>query len=381
MSKRVPAIEYIRGLAMLGVVGIHTGAYSLTNPDVNIHLFALLEIFTRFSVPIFFFVSAFGLFCQYKAEAPLDYRNYFRRRYRTVVIPYVIWSLLYMLHQTLLSGDKLFWKPPYIFEYFFFGLASYQLYFLVILIWFYLLMPLWRRIMPWLLKAPVKNLAILLVLQIIFNYYSCFLLEADSDNYFIRLALQYRLSYLPLHYFFIFLLGAVCAQRLKEFLAILTQHRTAVKAFFAATLAGMLGAYYWLLLGEGYTPEQAVNTVQQLNPIGVLYTLAATLFLVERFNRQPPSGGSAWLLDGLSCYSYPVYLVHPLVMYYLTDFLAGRGFDVTVPVVLFFYTATIVISLSFGWVLGKTTRFLPLVGLLLGGSSPRSPKVNSAEGS
>lgn len=378
MSKRVPAIEYIRGVAMLGVVGIHTGAYSLANPDVNIHLFALLEIFTRFTVPIFFFVSAFGLFCQHSSDEPLDYGRYFWRRGRTVLVPYVVWSLLYMLHSGWLSGDYWQFSSPYIFEAFLFGLASYQLYFLVILIWFYLLMPLWRALLRRILDAPVRNLVILLILQIAFNYYSSYHVRADSDNYYVQLALQHRLSYLPLHYVFIFLFGAVCAQRRDECLAFFLRHYPAVKAFFALTLGGMLGAYYWLLFASGYSPLEGVETVHQLNPIGVLYTLAAAMFLTARFTRRPPSGGTAALLGSLSRYSYPVYLFHPLVMYYLGDGLAGAGFAVTVPVVIFFYITTIAVSLCFGAALETISRYVPLLGLLLTGSSPSRSKAKPA---
>jgi surface polysaccharide O-acyltransferase-like enzyme len=133
-TARIKAIEYIRGIAMLGVVGIHTGAYSLTNPSVNIHLFAIFEIFTRFSVPIFFFISAFGLFYRQSLDSPFNYRHFFSRRLQTVLLPYVTWSLLYMLHYTWVSGDSQPWQPPLLYEYFIFGLASYQLYFLVILL-------------------------------------------------------------------------------------------------------------------------------------------------------------------------------------------------------------------------------------------------------
>lgn len=31
-KKHLPAISFMRGIGMLGVIGIHTGAYSLTNP-------------------------------------------------------------------------------------------------------------------------------------------------------------------------------------------------------------------------------------------------------------------------------------------------------------------------------------------------------------
>ena len=59
-KERVPAIEYMRGISMLGVVGIHVGSqYLMNNPTPNLQLLALYEIVTRFSVPIFFFISAF----------------------------------------------------------------------------------------------------------------------------------------------------------------------------------------------------------------------------------------------------------------------------------------------------------------------------------
>ena len=67
-KERVPAIEYMRGISMLGVVGIHVGSqYLMNNPTPNLQLLALYEIVTRFSVPIFFFISCvqFSLFIRY----------------------------------------------------------------------------------------------------------------------------------------------------------------------------------------------------------------------------------------------------------------------------------------------------------------------------
>ena len=62
MANRIRNVEYMRGLAMFGVVAIHVGAQALTAPALNPHIILLLEVFSRFCVPLFFFVSAFGLF-------------------------------------------------------------------------------------------------------------------------------------------------------------------------------------------------------------------------------------------------------------------------------------------------------------------------------
>ena len=40
----LPEITYMRGLCMLGVIGIHVGSYALQNPFVNLELISVLEI-------------------------------------------------------------------------------------------------------------------------------------------------------------------------------------------------------------------------------------------------------------------------------------------------------------------------------------------------
>lgn len=223
-KQHIVALDYIRGLSMLGVLGIHTGAYSLTNPVANPHLFVLLEIVSRFSVPIFFFVSSFGLFISQPLQKEFHYLDFMRRRFNAVFLPYIAWSLLYMPHYTWISGDAGIWDKPHFYEFLFFGLASYQLYFLVILIWFYALMPLWRMLARFLINNPLSGL-VLLIVQIAFNYYSSYILKPGYDNYYLNLAVQHRMSYLILHYVFIFMLGAVCAELYPQFTAILKRKK------------------------------------------------------------------------------------------------------------------------------------------------------------
>jgi peptidoglycan/LPS O-acetylase OafA/YrhL len=373
-KQKINALDYIRGISMLGVVGIHTGAYSLSNPKVNIHLFALLEIFTRFSVPIFFFVSAFGLFITQDLTVKLNYTNFIMRRSRTVLLPYIVWSFLYMIHYTLISRDTSIWNPPLLYEYAFFGLASCQLYFLVILLWFYALMPVWRSMVRSILEHPLRNLSIILLLQIIFNYYSSYLLKVDTSNYYLNKALSYRLNYWVLHYLFIFLLGAVCAVKYTDFEKAINRYRQHIKIFFSFSLAGMLSFYYYLLYASHYTPEQAVNTAHQLSPIGVLYTLSTTLFLFMLFNKDKMPRIIRNILSTLGNHSYLVYLVHPLVMYYLDRYLSGHNIMMSAPIVIAFYLATTGISLTFSVVIKKISTYFPIISLLLTGSNIPKPK-------
>lgn len=368
-TERILAIDYIRGIAMLGVVGIHTGSMSLSNPHVNIHLFALLEIVSRFSVPIFFFVSAFGLFISQDLSGPFAYITYVKRRLRNVFIPYVVWSLLYMIHATLLSGDWAVWHITMLIQYLFFGLASYQLYWLVILLWFYLFMPLWRWMLRGILAHPRSTLPTLLLAQIVFNYYSSYLIVmSDPPHSLADLLLQYRLNYWVLHYLFIFLFGGYCAQNYQIIKQWVHHSQHLIVAFFISTLGLMLFFYYFLLFELHYTPEQAVNTAHQLSPAGILYTLASTLFLLMCFQCYSLPKLPARLLQALSTHSYSVYLVHPFFLYYLNELLGHLNLLFTAPVTIGFYIIVIILSLAFGWGVKVLSRHYPLIGLLLTGS-------------
>lgn len=346
MNQRIDSIEYIRGLAMLGVVGIHTGAWMLSNPAANIHLFALLEIISRFSVPIFFFVSSFSLFRQYPVNLPFDTGRFYHRRLTRVLVPYVVGSILYMLHYSFLTGDWSIWFPILIYQFFLFGMASYQLYFLVILLWFYLLMPIWRRWVRQILQRPFLWLGLLLTAQIGFNYYSSYVLRPTSALFYLDLLIQYRMSWLLLHYLFLFLLGGVAAARYDEIMVFLQRHARLIRNFFLLSAATMLANYYFLLLIRHYTLEQAVNTVHQLSPAGVVYTLAACLYFMLRFEQPLPDVlRSVLKINGR--HSYAVFWIHPLFMHYFQQVLSVWGWPMNVPVTIAFYTATLVCSLAF----------------------------------
>ena len=150
MSKRfIHSINYMRGLCMLGVIAIHVGSVAIVNPSPNLGLVAILEILSRFSVPAFFFLSAFGMFYSQPLDQPFVYKDYLRRRLRTVFVPYLAWSLFYMVYVSVISHNFSVFQPYAFFRTLWYGLAMYHIYFLVILLWFYFLMPLCRSCASW----------------------------------------------------------------------------------------------------------------------------------------------------------------------------------------------------------------------------------------
>ncbi|MDF2564709.1 MAG: putative rane-associated acyltransferase [Massilibacillus sp.] len=371
IKNRINAIEYIRGISMLGVIGIHTGSQYLSNQLSNIHLVALFEIVTRFSVPIFFFVSAFGLFYNLNLNEKFNYVQFMKKRFKTVLIPYLSWSFIYLMHYTLTYGDYSPWSITTILFYLFFGLSSYQLYFLVILLWFYALMPIWI----WMIKRmTVVKLALLLVFQIVFDYYSSFILSPNSSSKLINTFIEYRLNYIVLHYIFIFIWGGYCAVHYEAFHAKLQKYYKLLSSSFIVSLASLLGYYYYLIYYEQYTAESAINTAHQLSPAGIFYTIGATLFFFGIFTFAKIPNPLHSFLSILGKHSYFAYLFHPFAISYLYLTIGYTGHLMTAPITIVFYLAVAAISILVAMLMRSIGNKFPLLNILLIGIYPKTKK-------
>lgn len=370
---RVSAVEAIRGISMMGVIGIHIGAEYLANPSPNIHLVALFDIGTRFSVPIFFFISAFGLFYGQSPSAPFSYRDFLVRRGRAVVVPYLVWSLFYLIHDAYAYGVGF---PPLVSlpGILFFGNAKYQLYFMVILIWFYLLMPLWRMLLA---RMTLPLLAVILLVQIGFDYWSSFNTAFNLYVYglpegtLLRALLFYRLNYWVMHYVFIFLLGGYIALHFDAFRTLMARHTARLYALGIVSLAALLAWYYKLLLVDGYTPLEGIYTAHQLSPLGIFYTLGATLALFAFFTRLGTENALGRAFQVLGKHSYFIYLAHPVAITYLLMMIHGAGYVLTAPIALGMYAATLLLTLIGAIFVRKIGEYLPIVNELTIGLKPK----------
>ncbi len=363
---KLPAIEYIRGISMMGVIGIHVGAQYLGNPASNLHLTALFEVVSRFAVPIFFFISAFGLFYHLDLRQPFRYADFMKRRFRTVLIPYLVWSFFYLIHDGLFYhvGFPALSALP---ELLFFGNTKYQLYFLVILLWFYLLMPLWIGIVR---RVSWKGLLLLLTAQLAFNYFSSYhegfhqYIYSLPQYSFLRELLEYRLNYWVLHYFFIFLLGGWLSVHFELFRDLMQKYRNLITACFWLSLAALLGYYYSLIYRDGYTQLEAIFTAHQLSPAGVMYTIMASLFFFTIFTYQRYPQFLNPVLSLLGRHSYFAYLAHPVAITYLGTWLANAGFIMTAPIAIGFYFAVLISSVLAAILFRHLGETIPPINLL-----------------
>ena len=81
-----------------------------------------------------------------------------------------------------------------------------------------------------------------------------------------------RLNYWVIHYVWIFLLGAVCAERYEPVCEYMWRYRYLLGVSAVSSILLMLGSYYYVMDVWHYTVLEAIYTVHQMSPMGVLYT-------------------------------------------------------------------------------------------------------------
>lgn len=358
-------IDNLRGICMLGVIGIHIGSLALA-PN-NFTLYLLLEILSRYSVPSFFFISGYGLACTDKgllSGSRLNYIDFMKKRLRGAGLPYLSWSFFYMLYFWLiLPPGFVSWNPLHVAYVLFFGLGCYHLYFMVILLWFYASYPLWRRLLRIIIHQSIPFMLVLLfIFQLAFNWWTTHPgLNTAGWSVLAKNFFDYRLNYLPLHYLLIFISGGLAACYWEKFIALLRRYSAMVCIIFAASVAWDVQSCYEAVTVKGYTLIDLANTYHQLSPQGLCYTVGSLLFFclaLDWLERRAQAKGSlANLLykaiSILSAYSMLIYFVHPLLLDWLSSAYNHFGIIMTVKKVALSYVLLVLGSLALSILLTK----------------------------
>lgn len=372
-------IDNLRGICMLGVIGIHIGSLALAPNNFTLYLF--LEILSRYSVPSFFFISGYGLACTDKgllSGSRLNYIDFMKKRLRGAGLPYLSWSLFYMLYFWLiLPPGFVSWNPLHVAYVLFFGLGCYHLYFMVILLWFYASYPLWRRLLRIIIHQSIPFMLVLLfIFQLAFNWWTTHPgLNTAGWSVLAKNFFDYRLNYLPLHYLLIFISGGLAACYWEKFITLLRRYNAMVCIIFAASVAWDVQSCYEAVTVKGYTLIDLANTYHQLSPQGLCYTVGSLLFFclaLDWLERKVQSEGSLAkpfykAVSILSAYSMLIYFVHPLLLDWLSSAYNHFGIIMTVKKVALSYVLLVLGSLALSILLTKAFEKCSTAKLLFTG--------------
>ncbi|GHF46815.1 peptidoglycan/LPS O-acetylase OafA/YrhL [Deinococcus metalli] len=297
---RVVALDVFRGVAIMAVVALHTSGMGLRYAPEGSALGTALAVLNRsllFVVPAFVFMTALVL--TRSALRHFDLRRYYASRARTALLPYLLWTLLYVLFRFATGQEDAAQvrEPGRWAVWLLYGKGYYHLYFLLVVLQFYavlpLLLPLWRRRWPlWgvLLAAAVAQLAV----------YGLNRVDVLEFAYPATMAVWY----LPT-----LALGMYFGANEGAFEALWARGRVWIVGVTALTLA------WFLPLSLSALQEEPVSTLA-FSAANWAYTAAAVLVLFGASLALAATRGR-WVraLTVLGTLSLQVYLLHPALLY------------------------------------------------------------------
>ncbi|MCD8036841.1 MAG: acyltransferase [Clostridiales bacterium] len=298
MEKR-REIDFANVVLCLIVIFAHIISRAVSSLDHTSVQFAVVFIPSRlctFAVPGFIFLSAMKYFMKY-SDKPLDYGSFLKSRIKYVVLPYVLWNVIYYL--ALIPLGFFVFYPAELIKYIFVGNMISHFYFVVAIVQFYLLMPFWL----WLVNKVSGKILIpvSLVIMILFGQY----LGAGfryNDRIFLK-------------YIFYWICGCYAGKYSDRFWSFIKKYSKVIAAVFLLA-AGTDGILTWI-------NASGMKFIPQLENIHIFYCSVAILFLFSIAMWKSTKIVDNPIFGIINRQSYYIYLSHCLTLYY-SDWFVDR---------------------------------------------------------
>ena len=276
-KRYVHEIDILRASTAISVVGVHAMGYTVFlnatfyGQAIESFLFHLLQ----FNREIFMLISAFVLVYIYYNKH-LSIIEFWTKRMLVIFLPYVIWSFVYVrVNQRDLNLQKYITTSLYDILI---GNASFQLYYVVLILQFYLFFPFLLTLFKKVVSHPWIVLSISFILQLIIFYLEFTFLEVKQPSHpslLLNLLIQLH-GRIFLSFQFYFVLGAYAAiyfGKVKSFL--LTYGKIFIPLYLVGFAIFTIGFYK-----EVFVDNISLTTATSvLQPLMLLYTISVILLL------------------------------------------------------------------------------------------------------
>ncbi|ROQ07560.1 MULTISPECIES: acyltransferase [unclassified Curtobacterium] len=348
-------VDVLRILTFACVIGVHTTSHTAASDDVGLNALLALLHFTRL---VFFSLTAFVLVYSYTLR-PRPMAQFWPKRFLLVGVPYLAWSFVYVGSSWLLSSTRRGDVPDLVrtlAEGIVTGSSWYHLYFLLVTMQVYLLLP----VIVWLVRKTrghhVTTLVVALVVQlVVFAGYKYF---PASDAWLHGYQKQFFFSYV-----FFIVSGAIAADHADAFLRFIRVHRRAVLWAFAGVGALTLGVWA-LQVALGQSLYAAGTPLQPIQAVWSTAVFVGFLAIGARWaDRRRPGSPVARFVDYASDRSFGIFLSHPFLIWIL---LYGDSWlEAVVPrpwLTLVTYLLVVVLSVAVTEAFRWTPLSVPLTG-------------------
>ncbi len=329
LKKRIDEIDILRGLTFLAIVMQHTLASFMYSPGITKEpalIAAFLLTLVRYAVPMFIFITGLVLFYNY-GDGKLDYWDFIKKRFTQIFLPYFIWTIIYLVWVSLISGvpaSSLGAVMGKISILTISGAGYYHLWFMVAILQFYLLFPLFK----WLVSINKVRNIVTLSLCFVFHicllclyWYQVPLVWESIQSPIFKTLLAYR-DRIFISWFFYFMLGAFAGIYVDKLRYIL---KATLKINIIVYLISFGLIFYQLMqtshisssgsyiLNNQFTgPLNYMMVVFITSSMFMIYYLSQTLFMKHTTIMKT--------LKTFGRYSFGCYFIHAFVLFYINAF-------------------------------------------------------------
>jgi len=362
LTKRLEEIDILRGIAMLAVVSIHVSNIPLAilASGRRYYLVYMFNSFINFAVPMFILISAI-MAAYSEANRPLQVITYYKKKLVHIGLPYIVWSLLYILFNIVMHKlrmpDLLSWRNwiSWILQ----GRAYEHLYFLAVILQFHVLFPLLIK-----LTRLVKDKPFL-----------AFLIAVGGQNivYWLnKLWIYERFTYFYssfFGYFGIIFLGLYLGLNYDKVCQWMRKNAKWLAVFCLISAAAFL--YYRHLLYEKVNFHSYPYSFIRLFFVASL----PLCLLAPAQNLRLKEGRIGRGLQWIGRYTLGIYLAHPVLNFFLRRFVRTDN-----PLYLLVICAAAVFAFTI--ICGYITKILEkfeLTAWLVGATVEKAPVVTASE--
>lgn len=345
MENHNKELQILRGFALCAVVGIHTLSIGIKNTELGTWgnwLFELIHTLLQFAVPCFIFISAMLLSYTLK-DAKLNILRFYKKKIVKVVIPYILWTLIYLIPQMmkgwipfdrLLSFESwLYWLTR--------GKAYDHLYFMSVIIQLYITAPLFIGFIRGIIKYAKKYSMIMTILIAICGQVALYYF---NKIYITKIFTQS--ATLLISYFCIIIVAIWIGFQYEQFIDLLNKRRNIVLILF-----GISAAIYIYFMVRRVTGEKLNSMLYQFAWYGYTFMASITLLMVSHdIKTHRLSKYLVWI----GKYSFGIYLIHPIQTFFL-----HKSIQMTNPILLMIVLvmAQVGMILSCGWFVKACLRY------------------------
>lgn len=309
MAKYSKELNYFNAFACLGVILVHIlsiGITSLSRDSIQLFIIFLPWKISAYVVPAFLFSGAVKMALSFEGGKNENYLKYIAKRFLKIYLPYCLWVIVYYLYFLKLGWVEKGIVP--LIKYILVGDLSAQFYYVVIVMQFYILMPLWKlfiKHVPFFIGIPFTGLITILMHKF------------DPLLQHLEITFPYR-SVVFVTYLAFWVVGLYVGKHYEDI-------KKSLKDCGGSTLLSSLFVilvtliHYWQYSKSLYIFDGEI--LKFFTDILTVFTMLYLCIRIENSGLEKIKKALSFIHKS----SFSVYLSHCLILQIVTNYLTGKG--------------------------------------------------------